>query len=142
MTTEATRARDLMSSPVHSLPKSSTILEAARFLLEHRLTGAPVVDSRGLPVGVFSLRDLAKFFLDPLFMQPEARTGLPPEPAAVGIADFMTTHVVTVRPEATIEECRRAMRQHKMHRVVVVDAQGRLAGVVSATDLALRETAE
>ena len=52
----------------------------------------------------------------------------------------MTPHIQSVRPEATIEDCRKAMRQHKTHRVLVQEAHGKIAGIVSASDLGLRSS--
>ena len=128
-------ARDYMSSPVCTLPRTATVLEAARMLLEKRLTGVPVLDAKGHPEGVFTLRDLAKFFLDPMLDTP----GTWPDAANASISGLMTHRVVTVRPEATVEEIRRAMKTNKVHRLVVEDGHGKLLGVVSASDLATRD---
>ncbi|KAF0247084.1 MAG: hypothetical protein FD180_23 [Planctomycetota bacterium] len=128
-------ARDYMSSPVCTLPRTATVLEAARLLLDKRLTGVPVLDAKGRPEGVFSLRDLAKFFLDPLLDTPGSR----PDAANAPISGLMTHHVVTVRPEATVEAIRTAMKTSKVHRLVVEDGHGKLLGIVSASDLATRD---
>jgi predicted transcriptional regulator len=129
-----------MSSPVLTLPHDAHLIEAARFLLDHRLSGAPVLDGQGKPIGVLSFRDLAKFFLDPWLEQAgrEGPKSLAPEPLRIAVSELMHHGVVSVKPEATTEEIRRAMRQHKVHRVLVQDAKGVAVGVVSASDLALR----
>ncbi|MBI2921709.1 MAG: CBS domain-containing protein [Planctomycetes bacterium] len=125
-------ARDLMSSPVISLPRAATVREAAHILLDNRLSGAPVVDEAGKPVGVFSFRDMAKYFLDPAL-----ETGGTGTAGMAKISELMTPKIQSVRPEATIEECRRAMRQHKTHRMLVQDAGGKIVGIISASDLGL-----
>jgi len=126
-------ARDLMSTPVLFLSRNATVLEAAQFLLDNRLSGAPVADDTGRPVGVFSFRDLAKYFLDPALQE-----GGKGAPAQARVSEFMTSRVQSVRPEATIAECRKAMRQHRTHRVLVQDPDGKMAGIISTSDLALR----
>lgn len=126
-------ARDLMTSPVRFLAKSATVTEAARFLLDNRLSGAPVADEAGRPVGVFTFRDLAKFFLDPGFQE-----GGTASPKDVKITEFMTPRVHSVKPEATVEDCRKVMRQHRLHRVLVQNPDGTMAGIVSVSDIALR----
>ncbi|MCC6738967.1 MAG: CBS domain-containing protein [Planctomycetia bacterium] len=125
-------ARDLMTTPVRFLAKSASVTEAAKFLLDNRLSGAPVADEAGRPVGVFTFRDLAKFFLDPAFLEGGSA------PATAPITDFMTPRVHTVKPEATVEDCRKVMRQHRLHRVLVQNADGTMAGIVSVSDIALR----
>jgi CBS domain-containing protein len=52
--------------------------------------------------------------------------------------DVMTTDVVTVSPEARVEEIARLMLEHHISAVPVVDARGRLAGIVSEGDLVRR----
>ena len=90
------------------------------------------MDETGKPVGVFSFRDMAKYFLDPAL-----ETGGTGTAGMAKISELMTPKVHSVRPEATMEECRRAMRQHKTHRMLVQDAQGKIVGIISASDLAL-----
>jgi tRNA nucleotidyltransferase (CCA-adding enzyme) len=121
------RAKDLMSSPVRCLARDATVREAARFLLEHRLSGAPVKDDRGRPIGMCTLRDIAKYFLDPVSTEP-----------ASTVSDLMTHRVITTNPDATLEDLRRSMRGHQVHRLLVEDAKRQVVGMVSASDLALR----
>lgn len=131
--TEPRCARDVMSTPVRFLARDASVLQAAQFLLDNRLSGAPVADETGRPVGVFSYRDLAKFFLDPAFQDGGAAA-----PSAARVFEFMTPRVTSVRPEASLDECRKVMRQHRIHRLLVQDAEGKMTGVVSVSDLALR----
>ena len=48
------KARDVMVSPVLTLKTNSTVKEAAKLFLEHRISGAPVVDPQGKIVGIVS----------------------------------------------------------------------------------------
>jgi CBS domain-containing protein len=52
-------AGDLMSSDVIQVPETMPLREAARLLLQHQISGAPVVDPDGACVGVLSVTDLA-----------------------------------------------------------------------------------
>jgi CBS domain-containing protein len=52
-------------------------------------------------------------------------------------AALMTSPVVTVRGEATLTQAARLMHEHHVKRLPVVDASGRLAGIVSRADLLL-----
>jgi CBS domain-containing protein len=131
-------ARDVMSQPVKTLSRLANVVEAARFLLDNRLTGVPVVDDAGKAIGMFTFRDMAKYFLDPTLLPGGGANKA--DPGKERVSDLMSPHVQSVRPEATLEDCRKAMRQYKTHRMLVQDAQGRITGIVSASDLGLRST--
>ncbi|NUN50780.1 MAG: CBS domain-containing protein [Candidatus Brocadiae bacterium] len=128
-------ARDIMSQPVMTLSRDASVLDAAKFLLDNRLSGAPVLDDRGRVAGVFTFRDLAKFFLEPALEDASAPR---PDPAKAKVSELMTKHAESVRPGDRIEDCRKLMRQHRMHRVLVTDDEGALVGIISATDLVFR----
>ena len=126
--------RDIMTTPVLTLPRSSTILDAAHFFLKNRLSGAPVVDDAGKVCGIVTLRDLAKYFLEPALRSAPVPTAAS-NPEKLRISDLMTPHPHHLRPGDLIEEAKKAMRQHRTHRMLVNDEHGKLVGIVSATDL-------
>src|SRR5262249_20028792 len=63
------------------------------------------------------------------------------DPDKLSVRECMTSPVVTVTPETSIEECCRTMEAHKVRRVPVVDEGGSCCGIVSQADVALK-TAE
>jgi CBS domain-containing protein len=50
------------------------------------------------------------------------------------VRETMTSSVISVRPEATVQEVARTLRENRVHRVLVAD-QGRLVGIITAFDL-------
>ena len=65
------RVEDFMTRRVVTITPDTTLLAAARLMLEHRVGGLPVVDASGRMIGVFSVNDLlrgriARFSLDAL----------------------------------------------------------------------------
>jgi len=120
-----TRAGDVMSSPVRSLSMDATLREAAALLVAGAVSGVPVLDEEGRATGVFSLRDLANYLIDTAS----------PRSWDVRVSEIMTHRVITVPPDATIEEVMSAMNKYGVHRVFVEKTSGELAGVVSASDL-------
>jgi len=56
----------------------------------------------------------------------------------VQIADLMTREVITVYPDTPVVEIARKMLQHDISGVPVVDRVGRLLGIVTETDLVVR----
>jgi CBS domain-containing protein len=55
-------------------------------------------------------------------------------PAYVTVREIMTSPLITVSPEMPIEECAQIMRQNHFHHVPVVDKNGNVVGMISATD--------
>ncbi|MDA8234702.1 MAG: CBS domain-containing protein [Clostridia bacterium] len=52
--------------------------------------------------------------------------------------DIMTTELITVNPEATVEDVAKVLSQHKISGVPVLDEGGKLVGIVSEGDLLIR----
>ena len=59
----------------------------------------------------------------------------------VSVTSAMSKQVSSCRPEDDLASVERLMREKQVHRVPVVDAQGRLAGIISLNDIA-REAAQ
>ncbi|HVT68924.1 MAG TPA: CBS domain-containing protein [Trebonia sp.] len=116
--------------------------QIVRLLVGHGISAVPVVDEAGRVLGVVSQADL---------IERRARHGGPAARAlrpttrrtrasrikanAVSAGTLMTGPAVTVRPDAGLDTAARLMSRHGVKRLPVVDAEGRLVGVVSRGDL-------
>jgi CBS-domain-containing membrane protein len=150
MTTLATKpfvtltAADLMSRDVVTIPRHLSLRKAAHLLSNANVTGAPVIDARGVCVGVISATDF--IHLADVEGCPKAHEdaeevcsewqvlevkNLPVDE----VCCFMTPDPVTVTPNIGITELARMMLDAHIHRVIVVDAQRRPVGIVSTTDI-------
>jgi len=116
------RVRDIMTTDVITLVASTSVEDAARSLTFHHVSGAPVLE-HGRIVGVLTKSDL----VDPRYRSSEAR--------AMTVRDAMTKAVRAVRPGDPVMMAVRLMVEENVHRVVVVDDGGRLAGIVSVMDV-------
>jgi CBS domain-containing protein len=127
------RVEDVMTTEVIAVDPSTSFKELVNLLAAYRVSALPVVDAERRPVGIVSEGDL---------LLKEAL------PAGVGVggaeeakasgrvaADLMTTPVVSVGPLAGLAEAARLARAHGVKRLPVVDADGRLVGIVSRGDL-------
>ena len=83
----------------------------------------PVVDA-GRPVGILTDRDVALAVANN------------PDLGSLPVADLMSKEVISVLPDASLEEVGAMFGQHSVHRVLVVDAAGQLQGIVALSDLA------
>jgi hypothetical protein len=111
----AATVRDVMTTNVVSTTADETVDEAARLLTFHDVSGLPVCEA-GRVVGVVSEADLI------------GKSG-----ATVG--DVMSSPAVTVSESTGLEYVAEQLTQQRIRRLPVVDAEGRLVGVVSRRDV-------
>ncbi|RVU22969.1 CBS domain-containing protein [Streptomyces antnestii] len=112
---------DLMAPMAVSVRRGTPFKEIARLLDEFDITAVPVVDEDERPVGVVSEADLLH--------RREAAGG------AITAADIMTSPAITASPEWSVVRATRVMGRHSVKRLPVVDATGRLVGILSRSDL-------
>jgi CBS domain-containing protein len=114
---------DLMTKSVVTLSVDETLAQAADTLASLAVSGAPVCDANEKVVGVFSKSDLVGRLVD----------GRLDTSATVGA--HMTKITVALKPSDSIRRAVDVMAEKMIHRVVVVDDDGRLVGIVSPLDI-------
>lgn len=109
---------------VYSIDADSTVLEAARFMMEHRIGALPVL-RQGELVGIFSERDVMNRVV-----------ALGRLPGQTRISEVMTANPRSVHPDETIDDCLFLMKEFGFrHLPVCMDKQ--LKGLISLRDLLL-----
>lgn len=137
--------RDVMQTEVVTLRADMSARDAERVLAEHRIGGAPVVDEAGRVLGVLSQSDLVRLDAAPpstgatgaFFSDVEDYRDLAALPAGeslIPVTRVMSTEVLSVAPDTSARDAAHRMREHRVHRLLVVE-DGVLRGVVSALDL-------
>lgn len=117
---------DLMTDlEVVSVKADCTLKKAASLFDTKRISGMPVVDERGVCVGVLSKKDLPG---DPYERQRLFENG-------EKIAEYYTSPAICVRGHAHVVEAAAIMLKHKVHRLPVVDKEGKPVGVISRSDV-------
>jgi CBS domain-containing protein len=145
---EAQTARDLMTPNPLSLRESVTVREALAFLIDKGISGAPVIDEAGRPVGVLTQTDLLIHDREAVehLPAPEVDYGTPlprswwdefqiEKVDATPIRELMTPAVFSVAGDASAWMVIEEMRELNVHRLFVIDGNGVLVGVVSAMDV-------
>lgn len=149
-------ARDIMNAQVITVADTMDLREVARIFVEEGITGAPVVDELGHPLGVISQTDLVEYDLTtereltveaPFYRRPYDDALHPnrgfqiEEVTADTVKDVMTPFLVTVEEDTPIREVATRMAKFGIHRLIVVDADQQVSGIVTSMDI-LRWVAE
>ncbi len=135
------RVRDVMTTDVTTMRDNASVSEIAEMLTQRQISAIPVVDEFGTVIGVVSWTDLHnKIEIDgPGDYQPRAwlHRRPPPHPRWPNATalDVMSAPAVTVGPDASLSAAGRAMHRRNVGRLLVVDDQDRLVGIVTRTDL-------
>jgi CBS domain-containing protein len=110
---------NVMSTGVRCVLEDVRVDELTELLLTHGVSGLPVVDLDGQPIGVVSKTDLMR----------------DPGPGAV-VADVMTPIAFTLDERAPLTHAAALMAIEGVHRVPVVAEDGQVVGILSALDIA------
>ena len=141
------RVKDLMVRDVITVQPDDLLTEAVSLMFENRVSAVPVVDRRQRCKGILSTTDLVGLFQnrDPQPPEPEELDRFSADladPAQRGarfgdrtVSDVMTADVVTVNLEDGLLTATREMLRNRVHRLVVVDVQQRVIGILSTMDL-------
>lgn len=136
------RVRDVMTTQVVAVRTSASFKEMAATLRDRRVSAFPVLDDGGKVIGVVSEADLiAKEALETSYdAQPGRLAGLlhrheQEKAQGVTAADLMTSPAITVGPDALVSHAAHLMYERRVKRLPVVDDEGRLAGIISRTDV-------
>ena len=116
-------AADVMSANPRTCSAFSTVVEASLLFQVINCGAVPVVDA-GRPIGILTDRDVA------LAVADNPALGNRP------VADFMSKEVFSVTPDASLEEVAAKFAEHAVHRLLVVDNNGQLKGILAWSDLA------
>jgi CBS domain-containing protein len=153
------QARSLMRTQVLKLSPNMPIPRALELFEDHKISGAPVVDSSGRVLGVLSSSDIARAdHVKESATHSQARKLVmrggddehaddlteedllsiedygPETSDGPTVGDWMNPEVISVRPESTLKELCRVLLDNGIHRVLVME-EGELKGIVTSSDV-------
>jgi CBS domain-containing protein len=118
-------ARDVMTKNPACCTAETPLEQVAKMMLQRDCGEIPVIDSAERPIGVITDRDIV------CRVVAEGKN-----PMAYTATICMTTAVITVPTTATLDELVKTMETHQIRRVLVVDGEGRCAGIIAQADVA------
>lgn len=129
----ATPVADWMTCAVVTVRPEATVAEAGALLRTHGIRHLPVVDEAGRVVGIVTDRDLrqlafAPHVFDQLGWQAAGLQAMP-------VREVMTWGVVSLQATSDLRSAARLMHERRLGALPVVDAGGRLVGILTEDDL-------
>lgn len=121
------KVKELMSTDVKSCREETDLATVVRMMWEGDCGIVPVVDDQLHVTGVVTDRDICV-----------AAGTRSLDPARIRVSEAMTRNVATCFEDADARAALRALKDHRVRRLPVVDRQSRLVGMLSLNDLAIR----
>jgi CBS domain-containing protein len=118
------RVADVMNPDIVKVTPQTSVVAAAALMSRHDI-GCVLVMSDDRVTGIVTDRDIVVRAL------PSGRA-----PAAIPVADICTPDVLTIYPDASLDDAEAMMRSHAVRRLPVVGIEGLAVGLVSLGDLA------
>lgn len=121
------QVKDIMTRHPACCTPETSLHTVACLMVEKGCGAIPIVRSPESPelVGIVTDRDIACRIV------AQGR-----DPQHTTAADCMSSPVISLDSEASIETCRRTMERHKVRRIPIVGADGTCCGIVSLADIA------
>jgi CBS domain-containing protein len=137
------KVADVMSKDPEFVPPETSVAEVIERLVERDYTELPVVDPAGRVIATVGDTDLVKAGLTDMSLSLHKAVG--PDlvrehlarlkAGASKVRDVMKAPALTVAPTASLKEAARTMHERGVRRLPVVDADGRLVGVIGRLDI-------
>ena len=126
MTNDKEFVTDYMTTKLITFQPKMDIREATQTLLYNKISGAPVVDTRGKLVGMLSEKDCINLLLDGQYNQRPTGTGT--------VADYMSKKIKTLAHDTSIMDAAYQFANSPYRRFPVLN-QGKLVGQISRRDV-------
>src|SRR6476660_5222539 len=119
------RARDVMTADPACCSPHTSIVQVAKMMIQNDCGEIPIVDVADRPIGVVTDRDI----VCRIVAEEKNPTGHP-------IDSCMTTGIITVRVDDSLDQVIATMERYQIRRVLVVDEHSSCAGIISQADVA------
>jgi acetoin utilization protein AcuB len=125
--------RNWMTSKLVTIAPENTLPEAHQLMVKHQIRRLPVVAEDGRLVGIITLGDVRG-------AEPSQATSLSVWElnyllSTLKVSSIMTPNPITISADATVVQAARVMLEHKVSGLPVVEQNGRLAGIITESDI-------
>jgi CBS-domain-containing membrane protein len=120
------KVKEIMTSGVSVCDLNASLGDAAKAMWDNDCGVLPVLKDGTELVGLITDRDICMG----IAMRNQA-------PSGISVEEVLTGEVYSVREDDDLRQALEMMRQHKVRRLPVLDAEGKLAGMLSMNDVTL-----
>lgn len=124
------RVKDVMTPDPKAIWLTESLAEAAKEMWANDCGILPIIKDRRKVVGMISDRDICM-----------ATAMKDRNPSSISVEEVMSKHVYFAMPEEDIIHALNTMREHKIRRMPVLNAEGELEGILSMNDIVLHAKA-
>jgi len=130
-----------MTTHVHVASPQAPFKVLVRLIEENKVSAIPIVDQQGIPIGIVSEADLLlkerrnELESEEDFLHLRKRWHERAKAEGTVASEVMTSPAITVPADTPLSEAARMMQKKNVRRLVVVDQRGRIAGIVSRSNL-------
>jgi len=143
-------ARELMQRNVICVAPNETLFDALELMTENHVTGIPVLDTNDRCIGLVSSTDILDIehdgtdaaeygrFYDPdtgRWQDVPLTTFHKARLSEIRVSEVMSGTLISVAPNATLTDVCAMMSENEVHRLLVVDKQLGLHGLISSIDV-------
>jgi IMP dehydrogenase len=114
------RSESVVIEQPYKVKPDMTVTDMQKLMAQYGVSGLLVEDDGGKLVGIITRRDIA-FEKD-----PKRR-----------VADLMTKDVITAKAGTTIEQAKEILHKHRIEKLPLIDAKGRIAGLITSKDITM-----
>ncbi len=132
---------DVMTRRVHVAGPMTPFKLLVRLIEENRISAIPIVNQEGIPVGLVSESDLllkerrSELESSRDLLHPRRRHSERSKAEGLVAADVMSSPPIVVACECRLADAARLMQERNVRRLIVVEERGKIAGIVSRSDL-------
>lgn len=120
------KCKKIMTKSIKTCDYNCSVKEAAQIMKKFDTGAVPVVDAMNKPLGVITDRDIT--------VNAVAESN---HPDSIKVLNLMTKQIISVHEDDPIEVAAQKMKEHKVRRILVVDGEDRLKGIISLADFTL-----
>lgn len=121
------KVKEVMTPDARAIWLTESLADAAKEMWENDCGALPIIKDRRKVVGMITDRDIC--------MATAMRDR---NPSHISVEEVMNQTVYTTELEADVEHALETMREHKVRRLPVLNAEGELEGILSMNDIVLR----
>ena len=148
------KAKDVMTRDVIIVTESMSVDELGRLFIDKKISGAPVADSKGALIGIVTENDLirknARLHIPTVLRifdaiiplgRPDSVEQEIKRMSASTVGEICTKEVISVSPDASMQDVSSIMSEKGVHLVPVLEA-GKVVGIIGKIDIIRGMTGE